>query len=648
MISLPHIFSDNALYQHSSVLDIRATAAPGATVCAKICAETVFSQASTTADANGTFSLTLATPPASLQKWTIVLDDGQELCLNNILFGELWLAAGQSNMEIMNCFMFDCDAMLEQVAEVPVRFYRQQTATRCDLPFTPLDDYPGIWCDGSAKEALNVTAAGTAFALRLAKTLEQKIPIGIVDCNRGATHLDCWLPREDVENYPELCDVLRRTNRYPSPENWNQNNDGQDQCCAMYNQKTAPIIGIRLRGIIWYQGEKDLRIEPAEQIYRKSLDRYYRRYRNLFAADESCFPMICVLIYCYDYGDGFTNRGVLNDAFIRAALEEPEHFSFVTIQDLEPVWASCTETLQKNHPIHPLHKYHVGDRLAAVAEVRCGYREGQLRPATLCDYREENGRLILRFRDVGSGLRIEKGALRCMYVAGKSGTYVPAQGEILSRDTMAVWHPFVPHPIHAAFAFNAIETGANLYAGEHPVTGFSTALPENRFITIQTKPFLNPETPIMLEQRTVTGVNNLHYHPVWFPMRGSDLCVDPAFTLGSGSIRISAQASRCGAYVNDVYNARLDLQNYAAFRCNLYNIRNLQAHLRITYRDGRKVRRTLRQVAAVRGGWMTYEADLANLPEGEIATLAFCFLHKDAPYSYVNLESMMLIPAGEN
>ena len=74
MIQLPSIFSSNALYQHDSFL-------------------------------------TLTTPPASLQPCRILLWEEDypkdALALDNILFGELWLASGQSNMQHYDALVFD-------------------------------------------------------------------------------------------------------------------------------------------------------------------------------------------------------------------------------------------------------------------------------------------------------------------------------------------------------------------------------------------------------------------------------------------------------------------------------------------------------------------------------------------------------------
>ena len=55
-------------------------------------------QYAATADKNGAWKLTVATPEAG-GPYTVTFDDGTQKKLNNILIGELWLCSGQSNME---------------------------------------------------------------------------------------------------------------------------------------------------------------------------------------------------------------------------------------------------------------------------------------------------------------------------------------------------------------------------------------------------------------------------------------------------------------------------------------------------------------------------------------------------------------------
>lgn len=105
MITVPYFFSDNAIFQSSSVLTLNGKCEPDANVLLKIVDKdnTVLFSSVDVANAYGAFSLTVKTPAPSFDEYTVVLECGAEKkSISNVLFGEVWLASGQSNMELQN------------------------------------------------------------------------------------------------------------------------------------------------------------------------------------------------------------------------------------------------------------------------------------------------------------------------------------------------------------------------------------------------------------------------------------------------------------------------------------------------------------------------------------------------------------------
>ena len=111
MLTLPYIFSSGALFQADSDLTIHGRTDPERTpvrVAINGADGELFASAETAADAEGRFSATLPTPPASFSSYTISVTDREESrVMQDVLFGELWLASGQSNMELPNAFIPD-------------------------------------------------------------------------------------------------------------------------------------------------------------------------------------------------------------------------------------------------------------------------------------------------------------------------------------------------------------------------------------------------------------------------------------------------------------------------------------------------------------------------------------------------------------
>ncbi|MGN1410607.1 MAG: hypothetical protein ACI4XJ_10605, partial [Eubacteriales bacterium] len=108
MINVPHFFSDGAMFQADSQFTLSGVCNPGTGVICTVLDKSdkaVFS-AEAVSDSEGKFSLCVKTEPASFDEYRISLVCGsEEKTIAGVLFGEVWLASGQSNMELQNAFI---------------------------------------------------------------------------------------------------------------------------------------------------------------------------------------------------------------------------------------------------------------------------------------------------------------------------------------------------------------------------------------------------------------------------------------------------------------------------------------------------------------------------------------------------------------
>jgi sialate O-acetylesterase len=645
MIKLPSVFSDGALFQHNAVLAIRGHASAGVRAAAAVIKNgTAVSSAEADCGSDGRFEITVRTPAASFDTYSITISAGDDtVTLGNIMFGELWLASGQSNMELTNIFMTDCDEYLAALGGYKLRYFAQEYGDGTVFPYDGSDELGGRWSDSSDTAAMRqISAAGTAFMKQIYEYLNRcgdRIPVGILNASWGGTPIGGWIPRDELLADDEIRAVLEKTGRVPSPDNWNSYGDVNfQQMSAMYNRKIHPLLGVKIRGVIWYQGENDCGGEHVLNVYARYLRLYRSVYKKLFACDRDRFMMISSLLYPWPYGEsGETCMGYVNNAFIECAAEEPEAFAFAPIADLSPVWGYHLN----NHPIHPTNKYEVGRRLGMLAETGCYGREGQSAPATLRSCAADGRRLILTFDNTGTGLRVEGRKARGLYICGADGIYLPAEYEIIAPDTLAVSYPFIEKPVHAAYAFNSFEPGCNLYAGDYPVAPFKTDW--SRFIKIEAKPWMNMENDAVWVNSMRGDVLDMFYHSIWQPCSDSEICFDTAFTLEGRSLRIYSDNAGFGVSVKSYYGNRLALSDFAALRFNLLNCRGLSVSL-ICETGDREIEIEASRLHDVRGGWSTWEARLDALAGAEAGRMTFRFRHENNPYTFVNMESLYLVP----
>ena len=97
-VKLHSLVGDNMIVQQQTDVRLWGTARPGAEI--KVTPSWSGQTATCQADAQGRWLLTVKTPQASMTPYEITFDDGEPLTVKNVLVGEVWLASGQSNMEM--------------------------------------------------------------------------------------------------------------------------------------------------------------------------------------------------------------------------------------------------------------------------------------------------------------------------------------------------------------------------------------------------------------------------------------------------------------------------------------------------------------------------------------------------------------------
>ena len=147
---------------------------------------------------------------------------GEECRVTDVLIGEVWLAGGQSNMEYpLQTFtqgdpLAQTEEYLRQGGDDP--FLRLAEVAQQSLG-TVEQTVSVEWKCSNAKNAPAFTAVGAWFALQLRKHLQ--VPVGIVSCNWGGTHIHSWISHEKLLQLP-CCraELLELENRIGSPDFW--------------------------------------------------------------------------------------------------------------------------------------------------------------------------------------------------------------------------------------------------------------------------------------------------------------------------------------------------------------------------------------------------------------------------------------------
>lgn len=217
------------------------------------------------------------TPAASYTPYEITIDDGEPLTLKGVLVGEVWLASGQSNMQMPLkgfggcCVKGGVDEVIRSADYPYIRFFTVPT----EQAYEPQEDCKGRWEVPSVHTSAEFSATAWFFATSLEKAL--RVPVGIIVSAYGGSKVESWLSREVLEGYPDV-DLSREAIERCDPP--------YERPLLMYNAMICPIKNYTFKGIIWYQGESNV---GTHQTYAQRLAKMMELWRGDFGLGEIPF-----------------------------------------------------------------------------------------------------------------------------------------------------------------------------------------------------------------------------------------------------------------------------------------------------------------------------------------------------------------------
>ncbi|HPF37949.1 MAG TPA: sialate O-acetylesterase [Phycisphaerae bacterium] len=488
----PSIISDHMVLQQGAPTTLWGWAAPNATVEVRFDDHRVSAQA----NADGAWRATLPPLPTNATPATLTISSGdEEILVNDVLVGEVWLCSGQSNMEWR---VRDSDNGEEEVRSADWPLIRHIAAPRRTAS-TPESDIDAHWEVCTPEKAGDFTAVGYFFGRRL--HTELKAPIGLVHCSWGGTRIEPWTPLEGFEQVPELRAIYETIDtKRPGSQRYQKTADAYlqeasdwlkaarqsvDQGDAiaeppgfpdqlrpysrphepttLYNGMMSPFVPYTIRGAIWYQGEAN---HDEGMAYLTKTQALLRGWRSLWERPE--LPFYFVQIAPYPYGQ--ENPHILPEFWeAQAAIEKQiKHTGMVVISDIGAL-----------NDIHPRNKQDVGTRLANLALHRTYGHDDIIDSGPRFEsFRVEGDKLLVTFDHVGKGLRArDHGPLTCFEISGGSAPWTAANAEIAGPDTIALSAPGVQTPTAVRFAWDKLATPNLVNSANLPTAPFRAGTP---------------------------------------------------------------------------------------------------------------------------------------------------------------------------
>ncbi len=455
-LSMPDIYTDNMVLQHSRELTLRGTADAGEKVTLTIARQ----KHRTVADSDGQWQVKLRPLKAGGPYTLTVSTDKLKLTYNNVLAGEVWLCSGQSNMEFMlkQCATGKRDIPSAECKDIRLFDMKARWRTNpVEWAETTLDSLNHLqyfreaaWTECTPQTAADFSAVAYYFGRMLQDSLQ--IPVGLI-CNAvGGSPTEAWVSRRTLEH--EFPAILRNWTKNDFIQPWVRERSAQNirkstnkfqrhpyEPCYLFESAILPLQHFPISGVIWYQGESNAHnIEAHERLFPLLADSW----RKYFGSETLPFYYVQL-----------------------SSLNRPSWPLFRDSQrrllnTIPATGMAVSSDVGNPGDVHPTQKLEVGQRLARLAlngaygkeyVVPCGplYRS--------VDFR--NGSAIVHF-DHAEGLRpAHEGDSICTFeIAGEDHTFYPATAEIQGT-TIKLHSPEVPLPTIVRYGWQPY-TRANL------------------------------------------------------------------------------------------------------------------------------------------------------------------------------------------
>jgi sialate O-acetylesterase len=475
-VTLPKVFSSHMVLQRDMPIHIWGSGAPGEQVTVDL--HGVTNTAIT--DNLGRWSLRLPAQSAG-GPYTLTIHGTNTVQLDDILIGDLWIASGQSNME-MPLAGFPGSAVVKDAdKEIAAANYPQirLLLVEKDISDYPLEDVKTVtgWSLCTPETAKNFSAVAYFFA----RALQQKehVPIGLVDTTWGGTPAEAWtsldalgadaalmpvfsaraekMDRETTEQRADIADKQAKAEGKPGihGREWHPNPDSW-RPAALYNAMIAPFTPLPIRGVIWYQGEANSVLNRAP-LYSRLFPAMIQDWRNKWR--QGSFPFLFVQISAFGSSDK-EDWGLLRDAQ-RRTLHLVDTGMAVTID------------IGDEHNVHPSDKQTVGERLSLLARnIVFGENLVSSGPLFRLAY-PDHGAMHVWFTNA-AGLK-SQGPVQGFEVAGADGKFVPATAKI-EGDTIIATSPTISDPQYVRYAWPNFPPN-NLFNGAGLPTSTFTSYP---------------------------------------------------------------------------------------------------------------------------------------------------------------------------
>jgi len=430
-LKLPSIFNDNMILQQDSNVSIWGWSKSRSSISITVSwnEKTLI----TNSDDHGKWIINIKTPKSGKSHEISLKSGDQKISLSNILMGEVWIASGQSNMQ-MNLKGYNNEPVLganDAIANSnnsEIRFFTVERNTS----ETKMENLEGNWSISNPENSPSFSAVAYSFAKHLNTVLD--VPVAIIHSSWGGTPAEAWTDSQSLNTDFEKGVIKNHRGR------------ASDEPSSLYNAMINPLINFRIKGAIWYQGESNVARANNYAKLKNSMIEGWRR-----AWNQGSFPFYFVQISPYKY-DG-------NDKSSSAFLREAQ---LNTMLNTSNTGMAVSLDVGDENSIHPPKKFILGKRLAYWALNKdYGLSTVEFSGPVFNSLKIKENKVLIEFDYAKNGLYCPDRIINNFELASKDKVFYPANAKIISNQLEVQSHD-VKNPVHVRYGWKNYLNG-NLF-----------------------------------------------------------------------------------------------------------------------------------------------------------------------------------------
>ena len=397
-----NLFSDNMVLQRNSNVNVWGKSNPNQIV-------TVYSSwnnksVKTKSNSNGDWILKIKTDKSVGPYELTISTKNETKVIRNILFGEVWFASGQSNMEMpLNGFFGEPVFGAQDIIVKSINPQIRLITVERNYSSTPLLNFNGKWEESNPDSSRYFSAVAYSFAKYIHESLD--VPVGIISSAWGGTPAEAWAEKSFLDQEFDPGIIINN-----SEEKFEEYNPGY-----LFNAMLNPLIPFTLRGGIWYQGENN---RERAKHYSKLMQVMVASWRDKWGLGD--FPFYFVQIAPFSYNNpNESSSAELRDAQLDA-MRNIKNSGMVSTVDIGDLYS-----------IHPPEKVKVGNRLAYWAlNQTYGYKSITPSGPVPISAKVEESKVTVSFNYADNGLYNFNGPLKDFEISGEDGVFYDAEAQI--------------------------------------------------------------------------------------------------------------------------------------------------------------------------------------------------------------------------